>query len=210
MTIQSPAAGATFAVGQIITLTGSATDTQDGDLPSTALQWTVLRHHDTHTHPWFSGTGNNLTFAAPAPEDLSATNNSYIEVRLTVTDSGGASTTATRDVQPRKVAISFATNPSGLNVVVNGTTMTAPTTITSWQGWQLSLNAPSPGKVQVHELVGRWGAVTHGNDAGHTDDLHRDVQEGRQAELDDLFGGPSGSPEFPRERGTLAGPPKRA
>ncbi|HVE65284.1 MAG TPA: PQQ-dependent sugar dehydrogenase, partial [Thermoanaerobaculia bacterium] len=96
-TIQSPAAGATFAVGQIITLTGSATDTQDGDLPSSALHWTVLRHHDTHTHPWFSGTGNNLTFAAPAPEDLSATNNSYIEVRLTVTDSGGASATATRD-----------------------------------------------------------------------------------------------------------------
>jgi glucose/arabinose dehydrogenase/PKD repeat protein len=145
-TIQSPAAGATFAVGQIITLTGSATDTQDGDLPSSALQWTVLRHHDTHTHPWFSGTGNNLTFTAPAPEDLSATNNSYIEVRLTVTDSGGVSSTATRDVQPRKVAISLATNPSGLNVVVNGTTMTAPTTITSWQGWQLSLNAPSQGK----------------------------------------------------------------
>ena len=25
---------------------------------------TVLRHHADHTHPWFSGTGNNLTFAA--------------------------------------------------------------------------------------------------------------------------------------------------
>jgi glucose/arabinose dehydrogenase/PKD repeat protein len=143
-TIQSPAAGATFAVGQIITLTGSATDAQDGDLPAGALQWTVLRHHDTHTHPWFSGTGNNLTFPAPAPEDLSATNNSYIEVRLTVTDSGGVSATATRDVQPRKVAITLATSPNGLQLVVNGTTVTAPTTITSWQGWQLNLNAPSP------------------------------------------------------------------
>ncbi len=160
-TIQSPAAGSTFAVGQIITLTGSATDAQDGDLPSSALQWTVLRHHATHTHPWFSGTGNNLTFAAPAPEDLSATNDSYIEVRLTVTDSAGVSATATRDVQPRKVAITLATSPGGLSVSVNGTTFTAPTTITSWQGWQLSLNAPSPQKGHRFSSWSDGGAQAH-------------------------------------------------
>ncbi|HZI64923.1 MAG TPA: PQQ-dependent sugar dehydrogenase [Thermoanaerobaculia bacterium] len=171
-TIQSPAAGSTFAVGQIITLTGSATDAQDGDLPGSSFQWTVLRHHDTHTHPWFSGTGNNLTFTAPAPEDLSATNNSYLEVRLTVTDSGGVSSTASRDVQPRKVAVTVATSPSGLNVVVNGTTMTGPTTFTSWQGWSLSLNAPSPqgkhrflswsdGGAQAHTVATPASATTY-------------------------------------------------
>jgi len=143
-TIQSPAAGSTFAVGQVITLTGSATDAQDGDLPSSALNWTVLRVHDDHTHPWFSGTGNNLTFTAPAPEDLSATNNSSLEVRLTVTDSGNVSSTATRAVAPRKVSVTLATNPAGLSLTVNGTAVTGPTTITSWEAWQLALNAPSP------------------------------------------------------------------
>lgn len=171
-TIQSPALGSTFAVGQIITLTGSAFDNQDGNLPSSALQWTVLRHHAAHTHPWFSGTGNNLTFAAPVPEDLTATNDSYLEVRLTATDSGGVSATATRDVQPRKVSVTVATNPSGLNVTVNGTTMTGPTTFTSWQGWVLSLSAPSPqgrnrftsrsdGGAQAHSVTTPPAATTY-------------------------------------------------
>jgi glucose/arabinose dehydrogenase/PKD repeat protein len=140
--ISSPAAGATFAVGQTITLTGSATDSQDGTINPATLQWTVLRHHLAHTHPWFAGTGNNLTFTAPAPEDLAATTNSYLEIYLTATDSGGLSATVNRNIQPKTVAITLATVPSGLNLSVNGTTVTGPTTITSWQGWQLNLIAP--------------------------------------------------------------------
>ena len=54
------------------------------------MTWEVLLHHDTHTHPYFGPTkGNNLTFKAPAPEDLKAAGNSYLEIRLTVRDSGG-------------------------------------------------------------------------------------------------------------------------
>jgi glucose/arabinose dehydrogenase len=143
-TIQSPSAGSTFTVGQTITLTGSATDAQDGTINPATLQWTVLRHHMTHTHPYFSGTGNNLTFTAPAPEDLVATTSSYLEIYLTATDSGGLSATANRNIQPRTVAVTLATSPSGLNLTVNGTTVTGPTTITSWVGWRLDLTAPSP------------------------------------------------------------------
>ena len=163
-TIVSPAAGATFTVGQTVTVTGSATDVQDGTINPATFQWTVLRRHGTHTHPWFSGTGNNLTFTAPAPEDLAATTNSSLEISLTATDSGGLSGTAQRNLQPRTVAITLATNPSGLNLTVNGTTVTGPTTITSWQGWTLSLSAPSPqgrynfwswsdGGAQSHSIV---------------------------------------------------------
>jgi glucose/arabinose dehydrogenase len=163
-TIQSPAAGSTFTVGQTITLTGSATDAQDGTINPATLQWTVLRHHLTHTHPYFSGTGNNLTFTAPAPEDLAAATNSYLEIYLTATDSRGLSATANRNIQPRTVAITLATNPSGLNLTVNGTTVTGPTTITSWVAWRLDLTAPSPqgryrflswsdGGAQVHSVT---------------------------------------------------------
>lgn len=144
-TITSPAAGARFRVGQTITLTGSATDAQDGAIPASRLTWTVLRHHNNHTHPWFGPqTGNNLTFQAPAPEDLAATNSSFLEIILTATDSQGASTTVTRNMQPRKVAITFATSPSGLRVVVNGVSLTGPTTITSWQSYVLNVTAPTP------------------------------------------------------------------
>jgi glucose/arabinose dehydrogenase/PKD repeat protein len=160
-TIQSPAAGSTFAVGQTITLTGSATDAQDGTINPATLQWTVLRHHMTHTHPWFSATGNNLTFTAPAPEDLAATTNSYLEIYLTATDSGGLSATANRNIQPRTVAITLATSPSGLSLTVNGTTVTGPATITSWEAWRLDLTAPSRQSPYSFLSWSDGGAATH-------------------------------------------------
>ena len=55
-----------FRVGQQITLSGSATDPEDGALPEGSLEWEVLQHHNgDHTHPDFSETGNNLTITAP-------------------------------------------------------------------------------------------------------------------------------------------------
>src|SRR5215217_293829 len=50
--ITSPTAGAQFSVGQQVTLQGSATDDEEGTLPVTSLKWTVILHHDTHTHPF--------------------------------------------------------------------------------------------------------------------------------------------------------------
>ena len=142
-TITSPAAGTLFSVGQTLTLTGSATDAQDGTLPASSLTWTVLRHHATHTHPWFGpSTGNNLTFQAPAPEDLAAATNSYLEVILTATDSGGLTTTVSRNVMPKTVAITFATSPAGRILQVNGTQLVGPTTVTSWQAYVLNVVVP--------------------------------------------------------------------
>jgi hypothetical protein len=143
-TIQSPAPGATFAVGQTVTLTGSATDNEEGAIPPDRLTWTVLLHHDMHTHPFLGPVaGNNITFAGPAPEDLAAAANSYLEVQLTATDLSSASATVTRDLDPRKVDVTFATSPAGLNVNVNGTTLTGPQTVTSWESYVLNATAPS-------------------------------------------------------------------
>jgi glucose/arabinose dehydrogenase len=144
-TITAPAQGVRYRVGQTVTLTGNASDAEEGTLPPSRLTWTVLIHHADHTHPWFGpASGNNLTFTTPAPEDLAATNNSYLEIILTATDSGGASTTVTRNMQPKKVSITFTTGPTGLKVIVNGVTLTGPTTITSWQGYVLNVTAPTP------------------------------------------------------------------
>ena len=142
--IQAPAAGATFTVGQAVTLTGTATDAQDGTLPASRLSWTVLLHHDTHVHPFLGPvSGNDVVFTAPPPEDLPGATTSYLEVQLTATDLSGAKATVTRDLQPRKVGVTFATVPPGLAVSVNGFTLTGPQTVTSWQGWTLLATAPS-------------------------------------------------------------------
>ena len=161
-TITSPASGATFAVGQSITLTGSATDIQDGTLPPSSLTWTVLRFHQDHTHPWFGpATGDNLTFTAPAPEDLAATTNSHLIVQLTAKDSQGATTTVTRIVQPRTVGLTFRTNPTGLNLKIAGVTLKAPAFVTSWAGWMIQIEAPSPQNGHVFVSWSDGGTRVH-------------------------------------------------
>jgi PKD repeat protein len=159
--ITSPTATQRFAVGQSIALRGSATDREDGTLPASALSWKVLRHHASHTHPWYGPvTGNSSAFTAPAPEDLAATTNSSVEVILTATDSRGATATVSRTIQPRLVNLTFATSPSGLGLQLNGTSFTAPRTWTSWEAWNLSVSAPD----QPGFAFRRWsdgGARTH-------------------------------------------------
>jgi PKD repeat protein len=141
--INSPAASKLFRVGETITLTGGATDPEDGALPASALTWEVTRHHDTHTHPWVPQTsGNNVPFQAPAPEDLTATTNSYLEVFLTATDSRGLTSTVSRNLNPRIVNVTFDTQPAGRTIVVFGQPFSAPEVITSWDGWGLGVNAP--------------------------------------------------------------------
>lgn len=144
--ISSPAAGATFRVGQSVTLTGSASDPQDGILPASALSWTVILHHNDHTHPFLGPvSGNNIGLTAPAPEDLAATDSSYLEIRLTATDSQGLAATATRDFQPKKVQLTFGTNPAGLAVRLNGSAFSTPRAVTSWEGYNLTIEAPDQG-----------------------------------------------------------------
>jgi glucose/arabinose dehydrogenase len=146
-TITSPAAGQRFAVGETIALRGSATDAQDGTLPASALSWTVVRHHATHTHPYLGPvTGNASSFTGAAPEDLLATTNSYLEVILTATDSAGATATVSHDVQPKLVNLTFTSKPGGLNLELNGTTFAATRTWTSWDGWDVTVNAPDQGR----------------------------------------------------------------
>ena len=165
--INAPAATKLFRVGETLTLTGGATDPEDGTLPASALSWEVLRHHDTHTHPWVQPTaGNNVPVQAPAPEDLTATTNSHLEVILTATDSRGLSTTVRRDVNPRLVDVTLDTQPAGRTVQVFGQSLTAPETITSWDGWGLALNAPAQTDAGGNPLV--FAAWSDGGAAAHT------------------------------------------
>jgi len=159
--ITSPSTSARFAVGQSISLRGSATDREDGTLSSSRLSWTVLRRHGTHTHPWYGPvTGNSSSFTAPPPEDLEATTNSSVEVILTATDSRGATASVSRVVEPRLVDLTFHSSPSGLTLALNGTSFAAPRTWTSWEGWNVSAGAPDP----AGYVFRRWsdgGARTH-------------------------------------------------
>lgn len=143
--INSPAAGSVFSVGQTLTLSGSASDVEDGTYPGSALTWRVWLHHRDHDHPYYGpASGNSLTITGPAPETLEAATNSYVLIELSVTDSDGITTKVSRTVQPFTVPLTLNTNPKGLYVTVQGLYFTGPSVVTSWAGWKLVIAAPSP------------------------------------------------------------------
>lgn len=165
--IASPSAGATFTANGDLALRGTATDEQDGPLPGTSLSWEVRRHHADHYHPWFSGTGAEATIVGPEPEDLDGGENSYLEVRLTATDSRGLSRTVTRTVQPRKRTLTVTTSPPGLKVSLNERVdVTAPVTVTSWPGTVLTVEAKGRqiNSGELYDLTG-W---SDGGGAAHS------------------------------------------
>jgi len=142
----TPSTDYRFKVGNQIPLSGAATDQEDGSVPDGKLEWEILRHHNaSHTHPYFSGSGDGLTFIAPAPEDLRSTGaGNYLEVRLTATDSQGLRKTFSQSLEPRRVDMTFKTYPTKLNLRVNDTKIHAPRTLVSWRGYGLRVEAPSP------------------------------------------------------------------
>jgi glucose/arabinose dehydrogenase len=177
--ITSPGEGSLFSAGQVLTVTASGSDPQDGTLPASAFTWDVRRYHGEHYHPYFSGTGNNLTLEAPPPEDLLAATNSYLEVNVTATDSGGLTQRATVIVAPRTVDLTFRTEPAGLRLMLDNTfERTSPSTDVSWVGWGLRVAAPltqtdGQGRVWTFASWSDGGAADHlittpANDATYT------------------------------------------
>jgi glucose/arabinose dehydrogenase len=163
--IDAPAEGETFRVGETLTLTGLATD-PDETLDDSSLVWEVRQHHAEHFHPFLEPTpGNGHSIVAPEPEDFLAATNSHLEVLLTATDSGGASTTVSRIIEPEKVDLTFESTPPGLDIVLDGFTLTTPVTVVSWADHSLNVNAPD----QLDDSATQWnwtswsdgGAQTH-------------------------------------------------
>jgi glucose/arabinose dehydrogenase len=133
LTVAWPPSTARFSAGQRVTISATATDVEDGELPGTAITWTVTQRHGTHTHPYAGPTtGSSIAFTYPAPEDLAAATNSYLVVKAVARDSQRLTTTQTLKLLPRKVGLSFATSPAGGTVVVGGTSRVTPVTVTSW------------------------------------------------------------------------------
>jgi glucose/arabinose dehydrogenase len=165
-TIQSPAPGLRFRVGQTITLTGAATDPEDGPLTPLSMEWTVLLHHNTHTHPFLGPMpGNDISFQAPPPEDLNAAGTSYLEVRLTAIDSKGLRRTVSQDLRPHTVGLLFDTDPDGLPLTVDGIKVTDPAGFVSWEGYRFTVEAPkiqpALGKAFVFASWSDGGAARH-------------------------------------------------
>jgi hypothetical protein len=143
-TITAPAAGTLYSGGMVISYAGTGSDPENGALPASAFTWRVDFHHDTHTHPFMAATSGaqSGTFTIPTTGETAA--NVWYRIYLTVRDPAGATQTTQRDIMPRKVSLTLATNPAGLQLRLDGQPVATPLTFAAVVGIVRSLDAPSP------------------------------------------------------------------
>jgi glucose/arabinose dehydrogenase/PKD repeat protein len=153
--IDTPTAGTTWRVGDVISFSGHANDPQQGALGPSALTWSLVMQHcpsTCHEHPMQTWTGTSAgSFTAPDHEYPS-----HLELRLTARDSDGLTSSVSRRLDPQTVDLTFGTDPTGLSLAVGSGTQTTPFTRTAILGSTLSLSAPSPQALggTTYEFVG--------------------------------------------------------
>lgn len=89
-TILPPAGGPFYEPNQPVSISGTAHDPEDGDLPDADFSWQVILHHNIHSHIVQTLVGKNVSFLGP---DHAANDNIYVELVLTVHDSVGLTDT---------------------------------------------------------------------------------------------------------------------
>ncbi|HET6999234.1 MAG TPA: PQQ-dependent sugar dehydrogenase, partial [Solirubrobacterales bacterium] len=175
--IDTPTAALHWAVGEEVSFSGKGSDPQDGALGPGSMTWAlIVRHCETvdacHSHSIQSYPGvSEGKFTAPDHDYPS-----HLELRLTVTDSGGLSDTETLRLDPRTVDLTFSTDPAGLSLGVGQQTAATPFTETVIVGSRNTVTAPTPqsqsgsalgfaswsdGGTRTHEIVAPETATTY-------------------------------------------------
>ena len=139
-----------FAVGDTLTLLGTAMDADGNYLDDSNMSWEVRQVHNTHYHPFLDPTEGNFikTSPAPTPEDFLAATNSFLRVILTVTDPKTNITgSMIRDVMPETTLLHFRTDPPGLELTFDGYNVRTPDedgvslSVTTWIRHNFTINA---------------------------------------------------------------------
>ncbi len=136
--IESPADESLYQGGREVTLRGSATDPEDGELTGGSLQWTVLLHHNTHVHTLTAPSGEETSFTPVVDHDA----DSYYEIRLTATDSGGRSSSQTIELRPETSDLELASSPPGAPLAYVDREEPAPFSQDTAVGYHAQITAP--------------------------------------------------------------------
>ncbi|MBI4066222.1 PKD domain-containing protein, partial [Candidatus Gottesmanbacteria bacterium] len=127
--IINPPDGSFYRVGQTIPLVGEANDPEDGIIPEDGYVWTIIQHHNIHSHILQTLSGSHSSFVAP---DHALDPEIYIEARLIVTDSVGL--TDTKSINLHLAELSSVA-PYHVNTALGATpTLNAPLTVTTTIG----------------------------------------------------------------------------
>lgn len=136
--ILAPAEESLYRNGEAVELAGRGDDAEDGSLAGAALSWNVLLHHGTHLHQVtsFEGVGGQFTPYVDHDAD------SYYEIILTATDSGGLTAEHRVRIRPKVIHLTLDSIPPGAPVRYSGEgPFSAPLTRTAAVGLRAIIEA---------------------------------------------------------------------
>ncbi len=142
--ITGPANGSLYNAGSTINYSGDGTDTEDVTIPASGFTWWVDFHHDEHTHPHVQPTTGSKTGSFSIPTTGETDDNQWYRIYLKVRDSGGLENTTFVEIFPRKATITLASNPTGLQLTLDGAPVTAPHVFVGVVGMVRTIAAVSP------------------------------------------------------------------
>jgi len=163
ITITEPSEGLLFRARDLITYRGSASD-PDGPDAGLTYSWSVEFRHNDHLHPAYGphgGTEGSFEVPFDRHDFRDAT---HFEITLTVTDSDQLSSSETVNIFPDKVDITFATEPAGLELRLDGVPAVAPFLIDTLIGFEHSVGAPTQcldGEFYEFDNWSDGGTATH-------------------------------------------------
>lgn len=142
--IIAPVAGTLYRAGDIINFSGNATDPQDGNLPANAYSWKVDLYSGSQIiqGPAILPGIKNGSFTIPSIGEASA--NLFYRLTLVVTDVQGLKDTAFVDISPIASTLSLTSQPSGLQILLNGQPRTTPYVVSAVSGMTPSLGITTP------------------------------------------------------------------
>jgi hypothetical protein len=163
--ITQPTNGALFAGGTALNFAGVATDYSGMLLLPNAFTWTGELHSNGLTFAAFGPLVGVTNGAYLVPTNLAATTNIFYRFNLVVTDTNGNQQTASADILPQTSLLTLATVPTGLQLALDGQTLTTATSLVAVAGMNRTLAAPSPqsqsGSNYQFVIWSDGGAMTH-------------------------------------------------
>jgi glucose/arabinose dehydrogenase/PKD repeat protein len=146
-TIETPTRGDHYNAGDTKSFSGSASDIEDITLPASAYEWTIVFHHNTHTHP-FNQYNGVKSGSITIPSIGESADDVWYRIYLKVTDSAGLTHTSFRDILPNKSTVTINTAVQGLvqplQILVDGQPITTPYNFVGVVGMSRTLEAPNP------------------------------------------------------------------
>ena len=163
--LTSPAAGALFAGGDTLDIRITASDPEDGVLAGNSVEWWVVLHHDTHTHPFIPVT-SGATGRVGIPRVGHETGDIFLRVHARAVDAAGVADTTSTDVHPRVTTLTLTTTPAGLEVTLDGQPRTTPYAESAIVGMERPLGVPAVQRRGDASFI--FSAWSNGEGASHS------------------------------------------